>query len=269
MQVVYHMDYLAIISVIFYFLSALLASRQLFTAVNKIDYSVVILSSIALLSHALWLYQNIFLIDGQNLPILNVLSLVSFLMATLSLSVSKKLNTGVLLPIVYGFNIINFIAIIYLPSHYITHLEHNPQVGSHIIFALLAYAIMAIASLFALMLAYVDHRLKKHKQPISAIPLPPLMTLEKSLFQFILMGFILLSCTLVTGFIFLDDMFAQEKAHKAILSIVAWLIYATLLWGHYKKGWRGRFVIYITIVASSLLTLAYFGSRFVREVILL
>lgn len=263
------MDYLAVTSAIFYLLSGLLASRQLFTTNNKTDYSVLILSSIALLTHAVWLYQHIFLIEGQNLPILNVLSLVSFLMAVLSLSVNKKLNTGVLLPIIFGFNVLNFIAVIYLPSHYITHLEHNPQVGSHIIFALLSYAIMAIASLLALILAYVDHRLKNHKLTISAINLPPLMTLEKSLFQFILIGFVLLSCTLLTGFIFLDDMFAQEKAHKAILSIIAWIIYATLLWGHYRKGWRGRLVIYITIVGSSLLTLAYFGSRFVREVILL
>ena len=63
-------------------------------------------------------------------------------------------------------------------------------------------------------------------------------------------------------------MFAKEEAHKAVLSIIAWFIYAILLWGHFRKGWRGRLVIYITIAGSSLLTLAYFGSRFVREVIL-
>lgn len=262
------MDYLATISIIFYLGSALVSSRRLFLSPITLNLPLLILSVGALLSHALWLHQHIFLLDGQNLPILNVVSLVSFLIAMLSLIISKKLNTGVLLPIVYGFNIINFIAVVYLPSHYVTHLEHNPAIGSHILFALLAYSVMAIASLFALQLAYVDHRLKKHKSPLSALNLPPLMTLEKTLFQFIFIGFILLSSTLLTGFIFLDDMFAQDKAHKAVLSIIAWVIYATLLWGHFKKGWRGRFVIYITIVGSSLLSLAYFGSRFVREVIL-
>ena len=263
------MDHLATISVVFYFLSGLLASRQLFSSKVNPPYQLIILSLIAVFSHAAWLYQNILLVNGQNLPILNVVSLVGFLIAVVSLSISKRLNTGVLLPIVYGFNIINFIALVYLPSHYITHLEHNPGVGSHILFALLAYAIMAIASLFALQLAYVDYRLKKHKSPVVSINLPPLMTLEKHLFQFILIGFVLLSCTLLTGFVFLEDMFAQDKAHKSVLSIIAWLIYATLLWGHYRKGWRGRLVIYITIVGSSFLTLAYFGSRFVREVILI
>lgn len=259
---------LAIISMVFYFLSGLLASRQLFSSQAKFQYQIIALSFIALLSHAFWLYQNIFLINGQNLPILNVLSLVSFVIAALSLAISKKFNTGVLLPIVHGFNIVNFIAVIYLPSHYITHLEHYPELGSHVILAILAYAIMTIASLFALQLAYVDYRLKKHKSLITSINLPPLMTLEKSLFQLIFIGFILLSGTLATGIFFLEDMFAPENAHKAVFTIIAWVIYATLLWGRYQKGWRGRLVIYITIAGSSALTLAYFGSRVVREIIL-
>ena len=263
------MDYLAIISVTFYVLSGLFASRQLFSPKITLNYQVIILSVIALSTHAIWLYNHILLVEGQDLPILNVVSLVSFIMAALSLIISKKLNTGVLLPIVYGFNIVNFIAVLYLPSHYITNLGNNPEIGSHILFALLTYAIMTIASLFALQLAYVDHRLKKHKLPIATLNLPPLMTLEKSLFQFILIGFVLLTCTLITGFIFLDDMFARESAHKALLTMIAWIIYAILLWGRFKKGWRGRLVIYITIAGSSLLTLAYFGSRFVREIILL
>jgi len=263
-----YMDQLAIISIIFYLLSGLLAGRKLFSSQTKLNLQIVILSSIALLTHAFWLYENIILLNGQNLPILNVVSLASFVIAALSLIMSKRLNTGVLLPVVYGFNVINFVAVMYLPSHYITHLENHSGIGSHIILAILAYAITTIASLFALQLAYVDYRLKNRKSPVTNLNLPPLMTLEKSLFQLILIGFILLSGTLITGFIFLHDMFASESGHKAILTIIAWFIYGILLWGRYKKGWRGRLVIYITIAGSSLLTLAYFGSRVVREIIL-
>lgn len=262
------MDHFAVISIVFYFLSALLASHQLFSSRVTPNLIFTSLSCVALFTHTIWLYQNIFMVDGQNLPILNVVSLVSFIIALLSLAISKKLNTGVLLPIVYGFNILNFFAVAYLPSHYVTHLEHNPQVGSHIIYALLAYSVLTIASLFALQLAYIDHRLKTHKAPLTNFRFPPMMTMEKSLFQLVLIGFILLTCALATGFIFLEDMFAQHKAHKAVFSIIAWFIYATLLWGHFKRGWRGRLVIYITIIGSSLLTLAYFGSRIVREIIL-
>lgn len=262
------MDYWAFIVATFYLISGGLAVNILFNRARPFYKCFIGSTFIALSTHAIWLYQNIFLINGQNLPMLNVVSLIGFFIALLSAIMSKRLNTGVLLPVIYGFNIINFIAVAHLPSHFITHLEIHPAIGSHIIFALLAYSILSIASLFALQLAYINYRLKNHKRPLTKINMPPLMTLEKSLFQFIFIGFILLSCTLLTGFFFLDDMFAQGKAHKAILSIIAWIIYATLLWGHYKKGWRGQLIVYITIIASSLLTLAYFGSRFVREIIL-
>jgi ABC-type uncharacterized transport system permease subunit len=262
------MDYLTLISVIFYLLATVIASKQLFSSQKSLSSVFLISIVIALSTHIVWLYQHVFMVGGQDLQILNVVSLVTFIISLLSTIVSKRLNTGVLLPIVYAFTIINFIAVTYLPSHFVTHLETHPQVGAHIIFALLAYSTMSIASLFALQLAYLDHRLKNHKLPFIKISMPPIMTLEKSLFQFIFIGFILLSCTLLTGFIFLEDMFAQGKAHKTILSIFAWTIYGALLWGHFKQGWRGRLIVYITIVGSSLLTLAYFGSRFVREVIL-
>lgn len=262
------MDYFILISAVFYVLAGYIATLKLFNSKYYLPSYFFLTVTIALLSHSIWLYQNIFLISGQNLPILNVLSLITFIISFLATLSSLRLNIGVLLPVIYAFTLLNFIAVTYLPSHFITHLETHPQVGTHIIFALLAYSFMTIASLFALQLAYLDHRLKNHKQPLTQINMPPLMTLEKNLFQFILIGFILLSCTLLTGFIFLEDMFAQGKAHKAVLSIIAWIIYAVLLWGHFSKGWRGRLTVYITIVGSSLLTLAYFGSRFVREILL-
>lgn len=262
------MDQLAVLSVTFYFLSTFLASRQLFSSQATLNYPIVLSSVLALLCHGGWVYQHIILISGQNLPILNVVSLVCFVLAGLSLMANAKLNTGVLIPVVYALNIITFVAVEFLPGDYITHLEHNSELAIHVILAIFSYAILIIANLFALQLAYVDYRLKKHKSPMQSLKLPPLMTLEKSLFQFIGIGFGLLTCALITGFIYLDDMFAAENAHKSVLSILAWIIYATLLWGRAKKGWRGRLVINITLAGSILLTFAYFGSRIVREIIL-
>ncbi|AGH82289.1 cytochrome c assembly protein [Psychromonas sp. CNPT3] len=262
------MDYYALVSSVFYFMASFIVSKRLFS--NALAYRVHFTAciSIAFFAHFSWLYQHIFLVSGQNLPMLNVLSMITFIIAVLSTLAHKRFNTGVLLPVVYAFCILTFIIITYLPSHYITHLERNPLIGTHILFALLAYSVLTIASLFALQLAYLNHYLKRPQLIKRKLSLPPLMTLEKSLFQFILIGFILLSCTLLTGFFFLEHMFYKENAHKAVLTLFAWVIYAVLLWGHFKRGWRGRMTIYITIAASSLLTLAYFGSRFVREIIL-
>ncbi|MGB5445686.1 MAG: inner membrane protein YpjD, partial [Psychromonas sp.] len=132
------MDNFALLATIFYMLSGGLAVNILFNRAKPFYKWFIGSSLIALTAHAMWLYENIFLIDGQNLPMLNVVSLIGFVIALLSVLVSKSLNTGVLSPIVSGFNIINFIAVVYLPSHYITHLDKQPAIGSHIIFALLA-----------------------------------------------------------------------------------------------------------------------------------
>ncbi|MCG6200559.1 cytochrome C assembly family protein [Psychromonas antarctica] len=262
------MDYFALISSIFYIVAATIATIQLFAPSKSLSHYFFISIASALFCHANWLYQNIFMSHGQNLTILNVLLLVTFIISLLSTVANKRFNTGVLLPIVYGFTVANFIAVSYLPNDYITHLETQPQIATHIILALLAYSILSIASLFAVQLAYLNYRLKNRQLPLTKINMPPLMTLEKSLFQFILIGYILLSGALLTGFIFIEDMFVQGEVHKTILSMIAWVIYGVLLWGHYSKGWRGRLIIYITIVGSSLLTLAYFGSRIVQEIIL-
>ena len=155
------MDYLALISSIFYILAAIVASNQLFSSKKILTVNFLVPIFIALATHCAWLYTHVFTLNGQNLQILNIVSAVTFIISLLSTIVTKRLNTGVLLPVVYGFTVINFIAVSHLPSHFLTHLETHPQVGAHIIFALLAYSILTIASLLALQLAYLDYRLKK------------------------------------------------------------------------------------------------------------
>ncbi|MGR5541593.1 cytochrome c biogenesis protein CcsA, partial [Vibrio campbellii] len=70
------------------------------------------------------------------------------------------------------------------------------------------------------------------------------------------------------GYGFIYDMFAQGKAHKAVLSFIAWIVYVVLFWGHYRQGWRGKKITWFALAGAALLTLAYFGSRFVKEIIL-
>jgi ABC-type uncharacterized transport system permease subunit len=92
--------------------------------------------------------------------------------------------------------------------------------------------------------------------------------METLLFDAIIIGFVCLSLSLVSGMIFLENMFAQHLAHKTILSILAWLVFAILLAGRWLAGWRGRTAIRWTLGGFISLMLAYFGSKFVLEVIL-
>jgi ABC-type uncharacterized transport system permease subunit len=98
--------------------------------------------------------------------------------------------------------------------------------------------------------------------------LPPLQTMESLLFEMIAVGFVLLSLALLSGFSFLEDMFAQRQVHKTVLSIIAWFVFGTLLWGRYRFGWRGQKALIWTLSGFVVLMLAYFGSKVVIELIL-
>ncbi len=92
--------------------------------------------------------------------------------------------------------------------------------------------------------------------------------METLLFQMISLGFFLLSLAIVSGMMFVEDMFAQQVAHKTVLSILAWFFFGILLWGRYQFGWRGRVAIRWTLGGFFTLLLAFFGSKLVLELIL-
>ncbi|KXI29944.1 cytochrome C assembly family protein [Paraglaciecola hydrolytica] len=227
-----------------------------------------LLASAALGLHAFILADGVLLVPGQNMSILNVASLVGWLISATMLLASFKLPNTILLPVVYGFTALVVLINPLMPNVHIMHYDIQPALLIHIGFALLAYACLSIAFLYALQLAYINLRLKEKKASLLHSSLPPLMAVETILFKLLLVGTVLLTLSLISGFIFLENMFAKEQAHKTVLSLLAWLIYSVILFGHAKFGWRGKPVITATIVGSIILTLAYFGSRFVREVLL-
>jgi ABC-type uncharacterized transport system permease subunit len=226
------------------------------------------LTFVALILHAFILADSMLIVPGQNMSILNVASLVGWLISATMLLASFKLPNTILLPVVYGFTALVVLLSALVPDMHIMHYDIKPTLLIHIGFALLAYACLSIAFLYALQLAYINLRLKEKKASLLHSSLPPLMAVETILFKLLLVGTVLLTLSLISGFMFLDNMFAKEQAHKTVLSLMAWLIYGVILFGHAKFGWRGKPVISATIVGSILLTLSYFGSRFVREVLL-
>jgi len=146
---------------------------------------------------------------------------------------------------------------------------HAWQMNVHILTSMLAYSFLNIAALQAVLVAYQDWQLHTHHSAGRfARSLPPLQTMERLLFQLMGVGFLLLTVSLITGFIFIDDLFAQHLAHKTVLSIMAWLVFGTLMAGRSINGWRGKIAIQMTLAGFVSLMLAYFGSKIVLEWIL-
>lgn len=100
----------------------------------------------------------------------------------------------------------------------------------------------------------------------------PLMTLERLMFAFVMAGFLLLSATLLVGWLFSESLYgpgvAWSWSHKTIFSVLSWLAFALLLLGRWQWGWRGRRAVRMLYAGAGLLLLAYIGSRFVLEIIL-
>ena len=138
----------------------------------------------------------------------------------------------------------------------------------HAWLALLSYATLAIASLLAIFLWGQERALRRREFHRWLRALPPLTDLETLLFRTITVGFCLLTLTLVTGVLFVDDLLAQKLAHKTVLSVLSWVVYGTLLIGRRRYGWRGIKAVHWTLTAMVLLLLAFFGSQFVIELVL-
>ncbi len=138
----------------------------------------------------------------------------------------------------------------------------------HALLALLAYATLAVATLLALMLWFQDRALRQRHLGGWLRILPPLTQMETLLFRCLGAGFGLLSLTLLTGVVFVEDLFAQDLGHKTLLSILSWAVLGVLLFGRWRWGWRGPRAVKLTLVAMALLLLAFFGSKFVYELVL-
>lgn len=178
-----------------------------------------------------------------------------------------RLKVIVVVPVVYACSVISVAVLWLIPPQYIIHFDGHPEILAHIVLSLMAYSALMIAALYAIQLWLIQNKLKNKKTMMSP-GMPPLMTVEKQLYHLVTIGVMLLTLSLATGFIFLEDMFEDGKGHKAILSILAWVVYSIMLWQHYTIGCRIRTAVIYTLSGAALLSLAYFGARIVTELIL-
>ncbi|MEO5341792.1 MAG: cytochrome c biogenesis protein CcsA [Gammaproteobacteria bacterium SHHR-1] len=222
----------------------------------------------ALLLHLFSLYQELVTPVGFNLGFFSVGALVGWtVVALLMISALTKPveNLGILLMPMAGITVILALR---FPDLKLLGGASQPGLNAHILLSLVAYSLLMLAAVQALLLAVQEQHLHNRHPGGFIRALPPLQTMETLLFEMIGVGFFLLSLALISGFVYLEDMLAQHIVHKTILSLISWLVFATLLWGRFQFGWRGRTAIRWALSGFVLLALAYFGSKFVLEFVL-
>lgn len=158
------------------------------------------------------------------------------------------------------------------------HLISSPWLPLHWAFGIASYGLFAAAAVHGWLMTRLERSLRSAAQTDAGIPL---LTLERLTFRFVEAGFVLLTATLLVGWLFADTLYGPPLAetlygphqgalwnHKTVFSVLAWLTFAGLLIGRARLGWRGRTALRVLYLGSGLLLLGYAGSRFVLEVIL-
>lgn len=228
------------------------------------------LGSVGVALHASILYYSILAGNGLDLGLTSAVALVAWVVTILFLLASLTRPVETLGILIFPLAALTVLIESFWPSHQVPLSHGSPAQFTHIIVSLLAYSLLSIAVVQSLLMSVQEKHLHQ-KQPRGFLEaLPPLETMESLMFQMIGLGFFLLTLTLISGVFFSEQVFGKPLAftHHIVLSIFAWLVFAVLLFGRVKFGWRGRQAVRWAIGGFILLVLAYFGSKFVLEVLL-
>jgi ABC-type uncharacterized transport system permease subunit len=132
----------------------------------------------------------------------------------------------------------------------------------HILLSIIAFGVLSIASLQAILLRVQAKQLKMNRPDKKIKFLLPLQTMQRFLFQLVAIGFILLSISLVSTLFFGPSLkFSAIHISKIVLSLISWVLFGILLYRHYQSGWRGPSAIRWILMSMGLLIVAYAGSK--------
>ncbi len=196
------------------------------------------------LSTTAWLVLAVYAVESRLLPQLQAQWALAGLGAV-----------SVALAVVFPGSSYSRIASIWLPLHWALGIA--------------SYGLFAAAVAHGWLMQRSERAMRLAKQNSTGVPL---LTLERLTFRFVEAGFVLLSATLLVGWLFAEQLYGPGLAwtwsHKTIFSVLAWLAFAGLLVGRARLGWRGLKAVRVLYLGSGLLLLGYAGSRFVLEVVL-
>ena len=142
------------------------------------------------------------------------------------------------------------------------------QIRVHVLTSMFAYGLLTVGAIVAIFALVQDSRLRHGKLSAANRLFAPVDTTEKLLFALTAAGFTVLALSIVSGFTFVENLFAQHLVHKTVLSLLAILLFGILLAGRWLAGWRGRRAVYLYLAAFTALGFGYFGSRLILEEVL-
>lgn len=260
--------FIAVIAALLYLAAAGLQLASALQHRGSLSRSLVVIGVFALGCHAYLTWHNIYDHSGMNFGFFRIFSLIFLGINCICLLALIKRPLQNLLVILFPLSAVAILIATLGPDTGARDHMFPLGVAMHIGSSVVAYSLLTLAAIQAALLAAQDAQLKRRQMGGLLGILPPLQLMESMLFELIWVGFIGLTLSIGTGVIFMDDIFAQHLVHKTILSIAAWTLFAVLLWGRHWLGWRSQTAVRLTITGSTVLMLAFLGSKLVLELVL-
>lgn len=237
--------------------------KQMYTPTTALQF----VGALAIVLHSQAVADFLFSSEGLDLSLLRVFALISLIINVV------VFFSGLRKPI-HSLNLFLFpisaitIAGAMASSSTKTAILLAPSMQLHVLISILAYSLLTIAALQAALMGYQSWQLKHKHQNLLMRTFPPLQSMEALLFELIWAGELMLTLSLLSGFIFYEDFLAQQLLHKVVFSLVAWVFFGLLLWGRQVQGWRGKTAIRWTWAGFIAIVLGYVGSKVVLEFLL-
>ncbi|ARU55299.1 MAG: cytochrome c biogenesis protein CcsA [Pseudomonadales bacterium] len=225
-------------------------------------------AALAILSHGVLTIVLIRTEQGLDFSFFKASLLIAVLVSTTLFALNFKKPMQNLILAANPICIITIICVLAIdvPSHQLE--TQSAGILTHITLSVFAYSVFTLSAAQAALLHLQNQALKKHSSHLILKNLPPLQTMERVLFELLTTGVVLLGLAIVAGFLFVDDIFAQHLVHKTAFSLLAFMLFAVLLGGRKRYGWRGATASKWTLWGCLFLMLGYFGSKFALEFLL-
>jgi ABC-type uncharacterized transport system permease subunit len=224
-------------------------------------------TAVGILLHGQELFVEMYRANGLSVSLAGAVSLIGLQLALIGLigalePTLRGMTAGLLL-----LAAIATVAVDAQPEIQATS-ELSWQLQAHIVIAMFAYGLLTAGAIVAVFALMQDRRLRAGKISSGNLLFAPLETTEKMLFSVTAAGFSVLLLAILSGFAFVEDLFAQHLVHKTAFSLLALLLFGILVAGRMFAGWRGKRAVYLYLWGFAFLCLAYFGARYVLEELL-
>ncbi|EED35088.1 cytochrome c assembly protein [Luminiphilus syltensis NOR5-1B] len=258
---------LAILAAVLYLAAGARQLLQVERASDKPNQGVVVLGLLALTIHL-----GVEIIAGQagtvTFGFYQVASLAFVTMSLVNLIILLFRPLHMLVIVIFPFSALAVMVSTFSPASGtpLAGLSHGVLI--HVSLSLIAYAVISLATVQAVIVRVQSNRLRQHRTKDLIRILPPLQRMESMLYELITLGFILLTLAIASGAFFVDDLLGQKLVHKTVLTTIGWLILLVTVAVHVRQGWRINTAINLVLLAFGLLALGFFGSKLVSELLL-